>query len=62
VKLVPVGGVDLDTTADFIRAGAAVVGVGSALVNQRLLDDEDFATLTDRARRYREEVQKGRAR
>lgn len=62
VKLVPVGGVDLDTTADFIRAGAAVVGVGGALVNQRLLDSEDFATITDRARRYREEVQKGRAR
>lgn len=62
VKLVPVGGVDLDTTADFIRAGAEVVGVGSSLVNQRLLDDKDFATITERARRFREEVQKGRAR
>jgi 2-dehydro-3-deoxyphosphogluconate aldolase/(4S)-4-hydroxy-2-oxoglutarate aldolase len=61
VKLVPVGGVNLATTADFIRAGAEVVGVGGALVNQGLLDAEDFATITERARRFREEVQNGRA-
>lgn len=56
IELVPVGGVNLDTTAEFIRAGAAAVGVGSALINQKLLDAQDFATLTDRARRYVEEV------
>jgi 2-dehydro-3-deoxyphosphogluconate aldolase/(4S)-4-hydroxy-2-oxoglutarate aldolase len=61
VKLVPVGGVDLDTTADFIRAGADAVGVGSALVSQKLLDAGDFAALTERARRLRQEVAKGRA-
>ena len=61
VKLMPVGGVDLDTTADFIRAGCEVVAVGSALVNQKLLDARDFDTLTARARRFREEVEKGRA-
>lgn len=56
IELVPVGGVNLDTTAEFIRAGAAAVGVGSELINQKLLDAQDFATLTDRARRYVEEV------
>ena len=61
VKLMPVGGVDLDTTADFVRAGCEVVAVGSALVNQKLLDARDFDTLTARARRFREEVEKGRA-
>jgi 2-dehydro-3-deoxyphosphogluconate aldolase/(4S)-4-hydroxy-2-oxoglutarate aldolase len=61
VKLVPVGGVNLDTTADFIRAGADAVGVGSALVSQKLLDAGDFATLTERARRFCQEVAKGRA-
>ena len=62
VELLPVGGVNLDTTADFIRAGAAAVGVGSALINQALLDANDFATLTERAHRFMEEVAKGRAR
>jgi 2-dehydro-3-deoxyphosphogluconate aldolase/(4S)-4-hydroxy-2-oxoglutarate aldolase len=61
IKLMPVGGVDLDTTADFIRAGCEIVAVGSALVNQKLLDAQDFDTLTQRARRFREEVEKGRA-
>lgn len=60
IKLMPVGGVDLDTTADFIRAGCEVVAVGSALVNQKLLDARNFDTITDCARRFREEVEKGR--
>jgi 2-dehydro-3-deoxyphosphogluconate aldolase/(4S)-4-hydroxy-2-oxoglutarate aldolase len=61
VKLVPVGGVNLDTTADFIRAGADAVGVGGALVSQKLLEAGDFAALTERARRLCQEVAKGRA-
>lgn len=60
VRMVPVGGVDLNTTADFIRAGADLVGVGGELVNQKLLDARDFAEITERARRFREEVAKGR--
>src|SRR5512141_766837 len=38
VSLSAVGGVNLETTADFIRAGADFVGVGGELVNQKLLD------------------------
>jgi 2-dehydro-3-deoxyphosphogluconate aldolase/(4S)-4-hydroxy-2-oxoglutarate aldolase len=60
LKLCPVGGVDLDTSADFIESGAACLGVGSALINQKLLDSGDFAELTRRAVRFREEVDKGR--
>jgi 2-dehydro-3-deoxyphosphogluconate aldolase/(4S)-4-hydroxy-2-oxoglutarate aldolase len=61
IELVPVGGVDVDNAAEFIRAGASAIGVGSALVDQKLLEARDFATLTARARRLIEEVQKGRA-
>jgi 2-dehydro-3-deoxyphosphogluconate aldolase/(4S)-4-hydroxy-2-oxoglutarate aldolase len=61
IKLMPVGGVDLDTTADFICAGCEVVAVGSALVNQKLLDAREFDTITERARHFREEVEKARS-
>lgn len=61
IRLAPVGGVDIDNTADFIRAGADCVGVGSSLVNQKLLEARDFVAITERARRFREEVEKGRA-
>lgn len=60
VELVPVGGVDLNTAADFIRKGAAALGVGSSLINQKLLDSGDMAELTRRAAAFIEEVKKGR--
>ncbi|MFN2109582.1 MAG: bifunctional 4-hydroxy-2-oxoglutarate aldolase/2-dehydro-3-deoxy-phosphogluconate aldolase [Anaerolineae bacterium] len=60
LEIVPVGGVNLDTAADFIRNGAAALGVGSSLVNQKLLDTGDMAELTRRAARFIEEVKKGR--
>ena len=61
IKLVPVGGVNLDTTAEFIRAGAEVVGVGGSLVNQKLLAAGDFDKISENARRYCEEVVRGRS-
>ena len=60
LEIVPVGGVNLDTAADFIRNGAAALGVGSSLVNQKLLDAGDMAELTRRAAKFIEEVQNGR--
>ena len=60
IRLAAVGGVDLNNTADFIRAGVDIVGVGGELVSQKLLDAKDFASITERARRFREEVERGR--
>ena len=60
IRLAAVGGVTLDNTAEFIRAGAEVVGVSGELVSQNLLDTKDFAAITERARGFRQEVEKGR--
>jgi 2-dehydro-3-deoxyphosphogluconate aldolase/(4S)-4-hydroxy-2-oxoglutarate aldolase len=60
IDMIPVGGVTVDNTAEFIRAGAVAVGVGGALINQKLLDSGELATLTRRARRLIEEVTRGR--
>ena len=59
LEIVPVGGVDLNTAADFIRAGAEVVGVGGSLVNQKLLEAQEFDQIAENARRYCEEVERG---
>jgi len=61
LDIVPVGGVNLDTAAEFIKKGAAALGVGSSLVNQKLLESGDMAELTRRAAAFIEEVKKGRA-
>jgi 2-dehydro-3-deoxyphosphogluconate aldolase/(4S)-4-hydroxy-2-oxoglutarate aldolase len=60
VEIVPVGGVNLDTAADFISKGAVALGVGGNLVSQKLLDAGDVDELTRRAAAYIEEVRKGR--
>jgi 2-dehydro-3-deoxyphosphogluconate aldolase/(4S)-4-hydroxy-2-oxoglutarate aldolase len=60
VELVPVGGVTLETTAEFIRNGAAAVGVGSSLVDQKALDAGDLEHLTRQAASFVAEVKKGR--
>ncbi|MBN2447118.1 MAG: bifunctional 4-hydroxy-2-oxoglutarate aldolase/2-dehydro-3-deoxy-phosphogluconate aldolase [Phycisphaerae bacterium] len=60
VKLVPTGGVNLDTAGDFIRAGAAALGVGSALVNKQVLRDGDFAKLKATASAFLDRVRQAR--
>jgi 2-dehydro-3-deoxyphosphogluconate aldolase/(4S)-4-hydroxy-2-oxoglutarate aldolase len=56
LKLVPTGGVSVDNAADFIKAGAVALGVGSALVDQTIVDNKSWEELTERARRLGEAV------
>lgn len=60
ISLTAVGGVCIENTADFIRSGVDIVGVGGELVNQKLLDTGDFLEITKRANLFRAEVEKGR--
>ena len=49
LKLVPTGCVDLNTIADFFKAGCPAVGAGSSLVSREILENDDWAQLTKRA-------------
>ncbi|NOX60695.1 MAG: bifunctional 4-hydroxy-2-oxoglutarate aldolase/2-dehydro-3-deoxy-phosphogluconate aldolase [Chloroflexi bacterium] len=60
LEIVPVGGVNLDTAAAFIRSGAVALGVGGSLINQALLERSDMAELTRRAAAFIAAVQEGR--
>jgi 2-dehydro-3-deoxyphosphogluconate aldolase/(4S)-4-hydroxy-2-oxoglutarate aldolase len=57
--IIPVGGVDLNTASEFIRSGSAALGVGSSLVNQKLLDAGDMPELTRRAAAFIQAVKNG---
>jgi len=46
VKLIPVGGVSLETAKAFLRAGAAALGVGSNLVDKKAVAEGRFTQLT----------------
>ena len=52
VKLTPTGGVNLDTADAWIKAGAACLGVGSALVNMTMVREGRFDELTTLAKQY----------
>ena len=52
IDLVPTGGVNLKTAGDFIRAGAAALGVGADLVDLEALRRGEPEVLTERAREF----------
>ncbi len=61
IELVPTGGVNLDTTADFLRAGACAVGVGSELIDAATIKAGKFEVFEERARQFLAVIQKTRA-
>jgi 2-dehydro-3-deoxyphosphogluconate aldolase/(4S)-4-hydroxy-2-oxoglutarate aldolase len=52
VKLVPTGGVDLDTAASFIRAGAAALCVGSAMTPKDAMAEGKWDVLSEIAAKF----------
>lgn len=60
IELVPTGGVNLQTAADFIKAGASALGVGADLVDLKALRAGNAALITERARQLVEIVRVAR--
>ncbi|MBD0255297.1 MAG: bifunctional 4-hydroxy-2-oxoglutarate aldolase/2-dehydro-3-deoxy-phosphogluconate aldolase [Cytophagales bacterium] len=52
LRLMPTGGVTVDNAADWLRAGACALGVGSALVDKKALAAGDFAAIQARAEAF----------
>jgi 2-dehydro-3-deoxyphosphogluconate aldolase/(4S)-4-hydroxy-2-oxoglutarate aldolase len=60
VPMVPTGGVNLDTAADFIQAGAAALGVGGELVSAAACKSGNLKVITEAARLYVDIVREAR--
>ena len=54
LKLIPTGGVTLETAADFLKAGARALGVGTDLVNPKAIEEGKPEKVTETARKYLE--------
>ena len=61
LKIVPTGGVDVNTAGSFIKAGCVAVAAGSSLVSKEILQKKDWAKLTDLASQFIAAVAKARA-
>ena len=61
IPLVPTGGVNLNTAAEFIEAGAAALGVGGELVQAEALTAGKTEVIVENARKFLEIVKRARA-
>ena len=60
IRLMPTGGVDLNTAGDFLRAGACCLGVGSQMVDPKAVAREDYEYLRGLAWQYTQAVRLAR--
>ena len=61
VPLIPTGGVNLQTAAEFLEAGAAALGIGGELVHPGHLKSGNTEAIVDAARTFLAIVQEARA-
>ena len=61
IDFIPTGGVNLETTPEFIKAGAAAVAVGGELVSLKVLKEGKLGVVAANARKFIEAVRSARA-
>jgi 2-dehydro-3-deoxyphosphogluconate aldolase / (4S)-4-hydroxy-2-oxoglutarate aldolase len=61
IEMVPTGGVNVETTVDFIKAGACAVAVGGEIVDAKTIKEGKYDVIAARARQFVELVAGARA-
>lgn len=61
VRLTPTGGVNLDTVASFIKAGAACVAAGGNLCGKAVLKSQQWDQITETAKQFINKIAEARA-
>jgi 2-dehydro-3-deoxyphosphogluconate aldolase/(4S)-4-hydroxy-2-oxoglutarate aldolase len=61
LKLIPTGGVTVDTAESFLKAGARALGVGSDLVDLKAIEEGRPEVITETAKKYAEIIARFRA-
>jgi 2-dehydro-3-deoxyphosphogluconate aldolase/(4S)-4-hydroxy-2-oxoglutarate aldolase len=52
LKIVPTGGVDLQTAGEFIKAGCSALGVGSSMMPSQAIAEKNWAVISDLAKQF----------
>jgi 2-dehydro-3-deoxyphosphogluconate aldolase/(4S)-4-hydroxy-2-oxoglutarate aldolase len=61
VRMMPTGGVDLNTAASFLEAGACCLGIGSQLIDPKAVSSRKFELISEKAAKYRDIIKAHRA-
>lgn len=56
IKLMPVGGIDLQNCLDFMKAGSDGLGVGSQLFNKKMIQDKNWTLLAEQFEAFANKV------
>jgi 2-dehydro-3-deoxyphosphogluconate aldolase/(4S)-4-hydroxy-2-oxoglutarate aldolase len=52
IEMAPTGGVNLETAAEFLKAGACSIAVGGELIDPKTIAEGKYEVFTERARQY----------
>ena len=58
VRMMPTGGVNLDTAEEFLKCGACALGIGGSLIEPKAVASGDFKRIESLARQYVEIVKR----
>lgn len=61
IQLLGLGKVNLETAVEYIKAGADLIGVGTALVDKAAIADNKFEVITEKAKQFKQAVAIGRS-
>jgi len=56
IPMLAVGGVNPDNMAEFLTAGALGIGIGSGVVDKKLVEAGEFSKITELAKRYTSQI------
>ena len=56
IRFLAVNGISAENMRDYLEAGAVGVGVGSGIVNKKLIEENNFEEITNLARKYTQNV------
>ena len=59
IKFLAVGGIDENNMKDYLKAGASGFGIGTNIVNKKLLDENNYEAITELAKKYADAVKEG---
>ena len=57
IKMLAVGGVDETNMKDYLKVGISGFGIGSNIVNKKLIENKDFAAITELSKQFVECLQ-----
>jgi 2-dehydro-3-deoxyphosphogluconate aldolase / (4S)-4-hydroxy-2-oxoglutarate aldolase len=60
IEMIPTGGVNLETTGDFLKAGACAVAVGGELVDAKSVKEGRYDLIEEKTRQYLAAIAKAR--